>query len=57
MNMAAAYAIAYCIEEDHLQPEYIVLRVFESKSVENVATAVVKAVRESKAARMRSQFE
>ena len=28
MKMAAAYAIAYCIEEDHLQPEYIILSVF-----------------------------
>ena len=55
--MAAAYAIAYCIEENHLQPEYIILGVFESKFVENVATAVVKDARESKAARMRSQFE
>ena len=55
--MAAAYAIAYCIEADHLQPEYIILSVFESKCVENVATAVVKAARESKMARMRSQFE
>ena len=57
MKMAAAYAIAYCIEEDHLQPEYIILSVFESKFVENVAAAVVKAARESKVARMRSQFE
>jgi malate dehydrogenase (oxaloacetate-decarboxylating) len=57
IKMAAAYAIAYCIEEDHLQPEYIILSVFESKFVENVAAAVVKAARESKAARMRSQFE
>ena len=57
MKMAAAYAIAYCIEEDHLQPEYIILNMFESKFVENVAAAVVKAARESKAARMRSQFE
>ena len=57
MKMAAAYAIAYCIEEDHLQPENIISSVFESKFVENVAAAVVKAARESKAARMRSQFE
>ena len=55
--MAAAYAITYCIEEDHLQPEFIILSVFESKFVENVAVALVKAARESKAARMRSQFE
>ena len=57
MKMTAAYAIAYCIEEDHLQPEYIILSVFESKFVENVSATVVKVARESKAARMRSQFE
>ena len=57
MKMAAAYAIAYCIEEDHLQPENIISSVFESKFVENVAVALVKAARESKAARMRGQFE
>ena len=57
MKIAAPYALAYCIEEDHLQPEYIILSVFESKFVENVAAAVVKAARESKVARMRSQFE
>ena len=28
-----------------LQPEYIILSVFESKFVENVAAAVVKAAR------------
>jgi len=59
MKMAAAYAIADCIEEDHLQPEYIIPSVFDAKVVENVAAAVVEAARESKAARRRSrsQFE
>ena len=59
MKMAAAYAIADCIEEDHLQPEYIIPSVFDAKVVENVAAAVVNAARESKAARRRSrsQFE
>ncbi len=59
MKMAAAYAIADCIEEDHLQPEYIIPSVFDAKVVESVAAAVVKAARESKAARRRSrsQFE
>ena len=46
MKMAAAYAIAYCIEEDHLQPENIISSVFESKFVENVAATVVKAAKE-----------
>jgi malate dehydrogenase (oxaloacetate-decarboxylating) len=59
MKMAAAYAIADCIEEDHLQPEYIIPSVFDAKVVENVAAAVVNAARKSKAARRRSrsQFE
>jgi malate dehydrogenase (oxaloacetate-decarboxylating) len=57
MKMAAAYAISYCIEEDHLRPEKIISSVFESKFVENVTAAVVKAARESKAERRRSQFE
>ena len=45
MKMAAAYAIAYCIEEDHLQTKHIILSGFESKFVENVATTVVRAAR------------
>ncbi len=59
MKMAAAYAIANCIEEEHLQPEYIIPSVFDAKVVENVSAAVVEAARESKAARTRSrsQFE
>ena len=57
MKMTAAYTITYCIEEDHLQPEYIILSVFKSKFVKNVVTLVVKAAIESMAARMRSQFE
>ncbi len=57
--MAAAHAIADCIEEDHLQPEYIIPSVFDAKVVENVSAAVVEAARKSKAARSRSrsQFE
>jgi malate dehydrogenase (oxaloacetate-decarboxylating) len=59
MKMAAAHAIADCIEEDHLQTEYIIPSVFDAKVVENVAAAVVKAARGSKTARRRSrsQFE
>lgn len=59
MKMAAAYAIADCIEEEHLQPEYIIPSVFDAKVVENVAASVINAARESKAARRRrrSQFE
>jgi malic enzyme len=57
MKMAAAYAIAYCIEADHLQTENIISSLFESKFVENVAAALVEAARELKAARMRSQFK
>ena len=59
MKMAAAYAIANCIEEEHLQPEYIIPSVFDAKVVENVSAAVIAAARETKAARnrSRSQFE
>jgi malate dehydrogenase (oxaloacetate-decarboxylating) len=57
MKMAVAYSIAYCLEEDHLQPEYIIPGVFEPKVVQNIAAAMVKTARESKAACRRSQFE
>jgi malate dehydrogenase (oxaloacetate-decarboxylating) len=59
MKIAASYAIADCIEEDHLQPEYIIPSVFDAEVVKNVAAAVVKAARESKVAGSisRSQFE
>jgi malate dehydrogenase (oxaloacetate-decarboxylating) len=56
-KMAAAYAIANCIDEDHLQSEYIIPSVFDAQVLENVAAAVVNAARESKVAGRRSQFE
>ena len=55
MKMAAAYAIADCIEEDYLQPEYIIPSVFDVKVAENVSSAVIKAARESKVVRTRSR--
>ena len=55
MKMAAAYAIAGCIAEDHLQPEYIIPSVFDAKVVENVSAAVIKAARETGVARVRGR--
>ena len=55
MKMAAAHAIADCIAQDHLQPEYIIPSVFDTKVVENVSAAVIKVARKSKAARMQKQ--
>ena len=57
MKMAAAHAIANCIAEDHLQPEYVIPSVFDAKVVENVSAAVVKAARETGVARGRGRNE
>ena len=55
MKMAAAHAIADCIAQDHLQPEYIIPSVFDTKVVENVSAAVIKAARETNVARGRGR--
>jgi malate dehydrogenase (oxaloacetate-decarboxylating) len=55
MKMAAAHAIAGCIAEDHLQPEYIIPSVFDSKVVESVSAAVIKAARATNVARVRGR--
>jgi len=55
MKMAAAHAIADCIAHDHLQPEYIIPSVFDTKVVENVSAAVIKAARETNVARNRGR--
>jgi malate dehydrogenase (oxaloacetate-decarboxylating) len=57
MKMAAAHAIANCIAEEHLQPEYVIPSVFDSKVVENVSVAVIKAARETGVARSRGRDE
>lgn len=43
MKMAAAYAIANVIEEDHLSEDYIVPSVFNENVHKNVASAVIDA--------------
>jgi malate dehydrogenase (oxaloacetate-decarboxylating) len=57
MKMAAANAIADCIEEDHLQPEYVIPSVFDAKVVERVSSAVIKAARDTNVARGRGRNE
>lgn len=47
MKLAAAHAIANCIDENDLGEEYIVPSVFNKKVVRNVAKAVKKAAYES----------
>lgn len=43
MNMAAAYAIAHAIEEEHLSEDYIIPSVFNEKVHKDVARAVADA--------------
>jgi malate dehydrogenase (oxaloacetate-decarboxylating) len=57
MKVAAAHAIANCIAEEHLQPEYVIPSVFDSKVVEKVSTAVIKAARDTNVARARGRSE
>ena len=47
MQMAAAYAIANVIEESELKPNYIVPSVFNTKVVDAVAKAVIKAAHQT----------
>ncbi len=51
MKIAAAYAIADTIQEDLLQPDYIIPSVFDTSVVSNVAKAVQQAAIESNVAR------
>lgn len=51
MKMAAAYAVANCVDEDALSPDYIVPSVFNSKVAPTVARAVKKAAHDSGVAR------
>jgi malate dehydrogenase (oxaloacetate-decarboxylating) len=43
MKIAAAYAIAIVIEEDHLSEDYIIPGVFNENVHKNVAKAVAEA--------------
>ena len=47
MNMAAAYAIANAIEEEHLSEDYIIPSVFNEKVHKDVARAVADAATKS----------
>lgn len=51
MKLAAAYAIANCIEEDEVGEEYIIPSVFSKEVVRQVAKAVKEAAYESGAAK------
>jgi malate dehydrogenase (oxaloacetate-decarboxylating) len=51
MKLAAAYAIANCIDENDVSEEYIVPSVFNKQVVRQVAKAVKEAAKESGAAR------
>ena len=55
MKMAAANAIANCIAEEHLQPEYVIPSVFDAKVAESVSNAVAKAARDTDVARSRGR--
>ena len=47
MKFAAAKAIAECITEAHLQPDYIIPSVFDPAVAKNVASAVIAAAQKS----------
>jgi malic enzyme len=51
MKLAAAKAIAGCISQAELSPEYIVPSVFNRKVVDRVAAAVQKAAIKTRVAR------
>ena len=51
MKLAAAKAIAGCISQGELSPEYIVPSVFNRKVVDRVAAAVQKAAIKTRVAR------
>ena len=55
MKMAAAQAIADCISDEHLQPEYIIPCAFDQDVVKNVSEAVTQAARDTGLARKRGR--
>ena len=55
MKMAAAQAIADCIPDEHLQPEYIIPSAFNQDVVKNVSEAVTQAARDTGLARKRGR--
>ena len=55
MKMAAAQAIADCIPDEHLQPEYIIPSAFNQDVVKNVSEAVIQVARDTGLARKRGR--
>jgi malate dehydrogenase (oxaloacetate-decarboxylating) len=55
MKLAAAYAIAEIIPDDHLSEDYIIPSVFDRRVVRSVARAVAQAARETGVARKRTE--
>jgi malate dehydrogenase (oxaloacetate-decarboxylating) len=55
MKLAAAYAIAGIIPDDHLSEDYIIPSVFDRRVVRAVARAVAQAARETGVARRRTE--
>ncbi|MDO4270094.1 MAG: malic enzyme-like NAD(P)-binding protein [Eubacteriales bacterium] len=52
MKLAAAKAIAACVSDDELNPEYIMPMAFDEKVIRAVADAVAQAARDSGVARI-----
>ena len=52
MKVAAAYAIANLIEEDKLNPDYIIPNPFDERVAPAVAKAVAEAARKTGVARI-----
>ncbi len=51
MQIAAAYAIAHCVDEKKLSPDYIIPSVFDKGVVPAVAYAVIQAAKRTNVAR------
>ena len=52
MKLAAAKAIAYCVSDEELNPEYIMPMAFDKNVIRAVADAVAQAARDSGVARI-----
>ena len=52
MKVAASYAIADLVSDEELNPEYVIPAAFDKRVARAVADAVIKAARESGAARI-----
>ena len=52
MKIAASYAIAEIVSEDELSPDYVIPAAFDKRVARAVADAVIKAAKETGAARI-----